>query len=173
MEERLTTSIVLYGEIDSFDSEKWLDFYKYVINFINSLNFEPNYMAVSGVSIKSSKITSLKRIERKFCESVEKGEEISSVSIYSLPEDYEIAAFDYNVYICRTNRLKYSHIIITLPNEIFDKVDYKGVIEELKKNIEFENGEVFKLLNLESPHLYASKANDPSSFKTLDVILKF
>ncbi|WP_088104234.1 hypothetical protein [Halalkalibacter urbisdiaboli] len=173
MNERVTTSVVLYGEIDSFDSKKWLEFYNYIVRFATSINLAPNYMGVSGVSIKSSKISSLKRIEKKLYTSLANNEEISSVSIYNLPADFEIAAFDYNLYISRTNRLKHSHIIVTLSSEIFEKVEYMGLKEDLKNFIDFKEGKIFRLSNLESPSIYASKANDPSRFKTLEVIYEF
>lgn len=169
MEARITTSIVLYGDINSLDSKKWLDFYNYISNFIQSINLVPNYIAVSSESIKSSKISPLKRVEKKLYTAIDNKEEISSLSIYSLPDNFETAAFDYNAYICRTNRLKYSHIIVTLPIEIYKKIDYRGLIVELKNFIDFKEGEIFNLSNLESPHLYASKANAPSAFKSLDV----
>ncbi|MCG3086908.1 hypothetical protein [Sporosarcina cyprini] len=119
MVERLTTSIVLYGEIGSLNSNKWLYFYNYVLNFIKSINLSSNYMAVSSESIKSSKISPIRRGEKNLLSAIENKEEISSLSIYSLPDNFETAAYDYNAYICRTNRLKYSHIIITLPIEIY------------------------------------------------------
>ncbi|MCG3089821.1 hypothetical protein [Sporosarcina cyprini] len=173
MVERLTTSIVLYGEIDSSNSDKWLYFYNYVLNFIKSINLSPNYMAVSNESIKSSKISPIKRVEKNLLSAIENKEEISSLSIYSLPDKFETAAFDYNAYICRTNRLKYSHIIITLPIEIYKKIDYKQLIAGLENFIELQSGEIFNMSNLESPQLYASKANAPSTFKTLDVTANF
>lgn len=169
MVERLTTSVVLYGEIDSVDSKKWLDFYNYVSNFIKSINLVPNYMALSSKSIKSSKISSVKRLEKNLFKAVESKEEISSLSIYSLPDNFETAAFDYNAYICRTTRLKYSHIIVTIPIEIFEKIDHKEFIMGLKNFIDFKDGEIFYMSILESPQLYASKANAPSTFKTLEV----
>lgn len=58
---------------------------------------------------------------------------------------------------------------MTLPIEIYEKIDYKELIAGLKNFIEFKDGEIFNMYNLESPQLYASKANAPSSFRTLDV----
>ena len=173
MNERLTTSIVLYGEIDSSDSKKWLDFYNYIVDFTTSYNLTPNYMGASAVSIKSCKISPIKRIEKKLYTSIENNEEITSVSLYNLPDEFEIAAFDYNAYICRTNRLTPPHILVTFLNEVFDEVDHTKLTEDMKDFINFEHGEIFKLSNLESPHIYASRANNPSTFKTLEVICKF
>lgn len=173
MIERLTTSIVLYGKINSLDSNKWLEFYNYVSHFIKSINLAANYMAVSSESVKSSKISSIKRVEKNLFKAIDNKEEISSLSLYSLPDDFQTAAFDYNAYISRTNRLKYSHIIVTFPIKIYEKIDYKELIIGLKKFIDFRDGEIFNLSNLESPQIYASKANAQSTFKTLDVIANF
>lgn len=159
MVEKLTTSIVLYGKVDSLDSNKWGDFYNYISNFIKSIDLVPNYMAVSRGSVKSSKISSRIRVEKNLYKAIENKEEILSLSLYSLPEDFETAAFDYNAYICRTSRLSYPHIIVTLPIEIYERINHKELIAELKIFLEFKDGEIFNMSNLESPQLYASKAN--------------
>ena len=95
------------------------------------------------------------------------------LEIYALPTDFTIAGFDYNVYICRNTQLEPSYLILTLPSEIFDNIDYEVLIEELKGFINFEAGQIFKLSNIESPQIYACKANNPSVFKTLEVIYEF
>ena len=173
MNERITTSVVIYGQIDSSDAKKWLEFYNYMVRFANSINLAPNYMGVSGESFKSSKISTLKKVEKKLYTSLAENEGISSVSIYNLPADFEIAAFDYNLYICRTSRLKHSQILVTLPSDVFEKIDYMKLIEDLKNYIDFEDGKIFKLSNLESPPIYASEATDSSKFKTLEIIYEF
>ncbi|MGC4378614.1 hypothetical protein WD019_17080 [Fictibacillus sp. Mic-4] len=173
MAEKSTTSIVLYGDIDSSDSITWLEFYNYSLEFAESIGFTPNYLGISGESFKSGKISTIKRTQKRLLTSLEQNESISSISIYSLPENFEVAAFDYNVYICRTNRLQYPHIIITLQSEIFEKIDHKVLVDKLKQFIAFKSGQIFKLSNLESPQIYASKANSLETFKTLEVISDF
>jgi hypothetical protein len=168
--ERLTTSITLYGEFDTRDSKMWLDYYFYCKDLIQSINFKPTHLGITGQSFKSGKIMNLDSSEKKLFKSLEKGEELVSLAVYSLPEDYSIAAFDYDIYMCRTKQLGDPYIIMTFRNDIFDEINVEDVIKELKKYINFNSGQIFQMSNLESPQIYASKANSPSTFKSLKII---
>lgn len=170
MQGRLTTSIVLYGDIDPNDSTKWLDFYGGTIELIKSLNLTPNYLGVTGHSFKSGKIATINRVEKKLIKALNNGEEVVSLAIYSLPDDYRIAAFDYNVYISRTRQLGNPHLLATFSTDLFESLSQEKVISQLKQYIDFHSGQVFQLNNLESPQIYASKANSKSVFKSLKVI---
>jgi hypothetical protein len=170
MEERLTTSIVLYGGIDTVDSSVWLGFYHYAVGLIEGLNLNPNYLGITGKSFKSGKITTLNRTQKKLIKSLDEGEGIESLEIYSLPDDFTTAAFDYEVYICRTSQLDPPHLITTFSNHLFDLLDHGAVISKLKEFINFESGQVFELKSLESPQIYASRANSPAAFKSLTII---
>lgn len=50
-----TTSVILWGEIDTHDNEQWTNFYHYSLKLFNSVGLVPNYMGVSGESFKSGK----------------------------------------------------------------------------------------------------------------------
>ncbi|WP_054950182.1 hypothetical protein [Numidum massiliense] len=173
MEDKLTTSIVLYGEIEPSDTQSWLNFYNYCIDLAASINFPPNYLGISGESFRSGKILTINRAEKRLLKSLERKEEINSLEIYSLPEDFTTAAFDYNVYICRESDDDPTYLMLTFPSESFDKVYTPELLSQLKNFVDFQGGQVFKMSNLESPLFYASKANPPSVFKTLEVIREF
>jgi hypothetical protein len=170
MEERLTTSIVLYGNFDASNSLSWRDFYNYTTGLIESLKLNPNYLGLTGQSFKTGKVSLLSKTHKKLFKALEDREELVSMAIYSLPEDFKTAAFDYNVYICRTKQSKHPHLIATFSDVLFETLNHDEVIAQLKRFIHFESGQVFQLKNLESPQIYASKANSLTAFKSLKII---
>lgn len=169
----MTTSIVLYGGIKLNDSLSWLEFYEYACSLIEEVKVEPNFIGVTGQSFKTGKVSPLKRAQQKLIKSINDEEEIVSLAIYSLPKDYKIAAFDYNVYICRTSQLKEPHIIVTFSDNLYQLIDQSTVIKKLKELIIFQSGQVFELSKMESPQIYASKANSLNAFKTLKILEEF
>ena len=169
MQERLTTSIVLYGDFDSSNSLLWRDFYNYTTGLLESLNVRPNYLGLTGQSFKTGKVSLLNKTHKKLFKALENGEDIVSMAIYSLPEDFKTAAFDYNVYVCRTKQSKHPHLIATFSDDLFETLKYDDVISQLKSFIDFKSGQVFQLKNLESPQIYASRANSLSAFKSLNI----
>lgn len=168
MAERNTISIVLYGNTSSKTSD-WLKWYEYAINQINGLGFEPNYIGITGKSFNSGKIAPLNQVDKKLRKSFEDGEIIVSIAVYSLPDDFKQAAFDYNVYLSRTTQGKYPHIVLTISGNAHSKFDTNNIIKMLKEHIEFTSGQMFEMSNYESPQFYAAKVNPPDLYKTLKV----
>lgn len=97
----MTTSIVLYGEIDKCDTNRWIDFYNYSKKIAYELSFEPNYIGLIGEGFKSGKLLTTKRTEKRLLKSLANGSSLSSMALYSLPDEYKQAAFDYNFYLGR------------------------------------------------------------------------
>ncbi|SEL29471.1 hypothetical protein [Paenibacillus sp. OK003] len=170
MEERLTTSIVLYGQIEPNNINQWNDFYHISKEIITSLNFKPNYIGISGDSFQGGKLRTLVRTEKKLLKSFEKAEYLESLEIYALPENFTIAAFDYNAYIARSKQVDFDHILATFTSEAYKDLDQERLVDLLRRFIVFESGEIFQLSNLESPQIYASKANALTAFKTLNIL---
>jgi|GEM_PF-1050430 len=169
MPEITTKSIVLYGNI-SQDANLWLNWYEYAVRQINETGFTSNYLGIIGNKFNSGKVQKLSRAEKKLKAELAQGCEISSLSIYSLPEDFKQAAFDYNIYFSRNLKFKNSHIILTFANEAFLKLDIQYIIDEAQKHIEMKSGQIFELSNFENPQIYASRVNSVSAFKTLKII---
>ncbi|WP_145331965.1 hypothetical protein [Paenibacillus xylanexedens] len=170
MEGRLTTSIVLYGKIETDDMSQWQAFYHLSKQIITNLNLEPNYIGISGDFFSSKKIKTLARMEMKLLKSFGDGRDIESLEIYALPENFTVAAFDYDMYISRSKHVAFDYIIATLTSEAYQNVDQEKLVRLLKRCINFDSGEIFELSYLESPVIYATKANAPSSFKTLRIL---
>jgi hypothetical protein len=172
----MTTSIVLYGEIDKYDTKRWIDFYNYSKEIANELSPGLNYIGLIGEEFKSGKVLTTKRIEKRLLKSLSNGNSLSSMALYSLPNDFKQAAFDYNFYLGRdvneynTNTSK---IVLTLPTDTYMNINNQAIISSLKEFIQFKEGEVFELSRFETPMIYAMRVTDIGSFKTLNVLSTF
>lgn len=170
MHNFLTTSIVLYGDIDNKDSSKWRGFYYYSRELMQMIEVKANYVGISGELFKSKKILDIQRVQKKIIKALDNNSEINSFALYSLPEGFTTAAFDYDCYICRTSSTMPSHILITISNDLFKNIDLDRTISKFKEYINFKSGQVFQLSNLESPQIYALQTNSLSTFKSLKII---
>jgi len=172
MSEFMTRTVVLYGTIKKDGSKEWLEFYRATKSMLTEFGLEANYLGVVGDSFTSGKVTTLKRTEKKLINSLKNNESLTSLSLYTLPSDFEIAAFDYQAYIGRKVEGNHGYIIATFIKDSIDSSHMENLVQELKKYIDFMSGEVFDMLNVESPQIYVSKVNDESSFKSLRIIKK-
>lgn len=167
MNEDKLISIVLYGKI-STEKKAWERWYKYSKQFIHRLNYDANYISIESTTINSGKILTLKRAEKKILSAIEKGEEIEWISLYSLPNHFKSAAFDYDVSLIR-NR---SYICITLKENDYLTMNSKIIIQELANFVDIEEGEIYSMSREECPPLYAARLNPDSMYKTLEIIEK-
>lgn len=169
----MTTSIVLYGEIDELDTDKWIDFYKLSKNLSKNLSLESNYIGLDGTEFKSGKVLTIKRTEKRLLKSLIEGKGLISMALYSLPEGFTQAAFDYNFYLGRDkNEEKHnqSKIILTIPTEEYRKLNTDKIITTFRELIHFKEGEIFELSRYETPLLYASKLNETKDYETLKIL---
>lgn len=169
MSVRIMTSIVLYGQIDSHNSQDWAEWYRFSTELAEQLGFPVNYLAVSGGSFKSGKVLTRKRAEKRLLDELKKEQEILSIGLYSLPDDFQTAVFDYKFNLLRVCDAKEPYILLIVDREVFQSKSLIACIEKLKKFINFNNGQIFEMDNLEVPQLYAEKVNSPSAFKTLNI----
>jgi hypothetical protein len=95
---------------------------------------------------------------------------LSSLAVYSLPNDFTQAAFDYNFYLGRNGNGGNQYIILTFPRELYGTIETASIISELKGFIQFENGQVFEMSRYECPMFYAAKVNPPSTYQSLKII---
>lgn len=172
MPRDMTTTILLYGHITTGSSE-WLKWYDYAIQQIKSIGFVPNYIGVKGESFNSTKLTTIKRTEAKLKESFQRNEIINRISLYSLPDNFKTAAFDYAVYLSRdTDKGENANVMMTVSSSTFSQLNHQSIVDNLKSHIQFSSGQIFEMVG-EDPLIYALKANPPTSFKTLRVITEF
>jgi hypothetical protein len=170
----LTRSIILYGDLSEKEYKTWLDFYCYAKKFSKETPFEFNYLGVVGEDFQSGKVTTVKRTEKRLLNSIEKRNTIESISLYSLPLDFTVAAFDYNVNLSREKICLEDKemvcIILTLPISVFEKLDTGDTIEQLKEFLLFNRGEIVELSKNDSPLEYSYRINDISAYESLRII---
>ena len=163
MQERLTRSIVLFGDITTEDTLLWRRFYEYSTGVFCNLNLDVNYLGVTGGPFKSSKILRLKNAKNRLVSAFEQGAEFKSLELYSLPDDYQVAAYDYKVYVSRTIYDDGANILVSVSNDYFDQLDLQQIAIDMKQFIHVECGQIFEMSNIESPQLYAAVAKSGRS----------
>ncbi|WP_139015498.1 hypothetical protein [Metabacillus indicus] len=172
----MTTSIALYGEIDEFDTNKWIEFYRISKELSRNFSFESNYIGLNGEEFKSGKVLTIKRTEKRLLKSLTEGHDLFSMALISLPENFTQAAFDYNFYLGREKNEendKQSKIILTISSQEFKRINIASIIPALKEFIEFKEGEIFELSRYEVPLFYASKINEMKDYESLKIVSIF
>lgn len=163
--EKETISITAYGQ--NIDNDfKWAEWYEDAKKIIKSLGYEYNYVGIRTKKLNSGKVMKLDRNEKKVLNEIQNGEEINYISLFSLPQDFKSASFDYDVMIVRNFRF----ITLIVNKSDFKKIDEEQLLLLLAKYIECLRVEIYEMDRYESPLIYASKANPASFFKSLNVI---
>ena len=109
------------------------------------------------------------RKEKQILQILKNGGKPTGFSCISLPKEYKIAAFDYNVMMVRES--KYITLIINMSD--FTKIDVDSILSQLVQYIEFECGEIYQMDRAEMPLIYAERLNSIDSFKSYNSIKKF
>lgn len=163
--EKETISITAYGQ--NIDNDfKWKEWYEDSKKIIKSLGYEYNYVGIRTQKLNSGKVMKLDRNEKKVLNEIQSGEEIKHISMFSLPQDFKSASFDYDVMIVRNSQF----ITLTMNKGDFNKIDEQLLLLLLGKYIENLRVEIYEMDRYESPLIYASKVNPTSFFKSLKVI---
>lgn len=108
----------------------------------------------------------LSKNEKKVLNEIKSGQEIKYISMFSLPEDFQSASFDYDVMIVRNSQFT----TVTVNKGDFNKIDEQKLVQLLSKYVNKGQCEIYEMDRYESPLIYASKANPTSFFKTLKII---
>lgn len=165
----IVVSITLYGKLESESKYSWIEWYEYCKKIVLNLGYVPNYISIESDSIKTNKILNLVKKEKKVLLSINNNEDIKWLSIYSLPENFTSASFDYNVLITRNK----NYLSIIMNKEVYLNLNLEETLSELKNFIELNYGEIYEMNRSESPLLYASGLNEVSEFETLKILKKF
>ena len=160
--ENETITIAFNGE--NFVDDKWSELFNDSKTIVKSLSYEPTHAEIS--CSKSGKILTLKRSEKKILNYLQSGEKIEYFTLYSLPEKFDCAAFDYNVFISCDKDL----MSITMNKSIYDEGKKESILNIFVKYMNSGFYEVYEMDRMESPFIYAVKANPKSSFKSLSII---
>jgi hypothetical protein len=169
---KMTESIVLYGKIDKTPNVL-SNLYEYGKGIFHTSGLEITHLGITGSSFTGGKVTTYKRTERRLIDSIKGGEIISNITLYSLPENFHQAAFDYLMTFSINVRKDEHFIHLCMLSKISKVINKSKVISELKGFIDFNSGEVFQMNVADTPYFYAAKANPPASFRSLKVIESF
>jgi hypothetical protein len=163
--EKETISITVYGE--NIDNDfKWEQWYEDAKKIIKLLGYDYNYVGIRTQKLNSRKVMKLNRNEKKVLSEIQSNREIKHISMFSLPQDFQSASFDYDVMIVRNSQF----ITLTINKSDFNKIDEQQLLLLLSKYINNLHGEIYEMDRYELPLIYASKANPTSFFKTLKII---
>lgn len=163
--EKETISIAIYGDKVGGDF-KWEEWYEDAKHIIELLGYDYNYVGIKTQKLNSGKVMKLSRNKKKILNEIESGQEIKYISMFSLPEDFQSASFDYDVMIARNSQF----MILTVNKGDFNKIDEQKLLQLLIKYVNNGHGEIYEMDRYESPLIYASKANPTSFFKSLKII---
>ena len=163
--EKETISITFNGYINE-DNNEWIHWFDDAKKIIRLIGYEPTHVGIESTTLKSGKVMTLKRSEKKVIKSIESGDKIKYISLYSLPNKYESASFDYDVFLARDD----GYITLIMNKSDFNNKDEEFIIRILKKYIDSKSGEIYEMDRSECPLLYAAKDNPASFFKSLKLI---
>lgn len=163
--ENETISITFNGDVDR-DNAKWIQWYNDAKKIIRLLGYEPTHVGIDSTTLTSGKVMMLRKREKKIINSIENGDKIKYISMFSLPDGYKSASFDYNVLLARD----YGYISLIMNKNDFNNIQEETIISILKKYIDVKFGEVYEMDRREFPLFYAAKDSLASSFKTLKII---
>lgn len=161
--DNLTVSITFNGEINDNDWGQW---YNDAKNIVKLVGYNTTHIGISGIKFKSEKVLDIRRYEKKIVDSINNGDAINYISLYSLPKNYESASFDYDVFLAREKGY-----VTLIMNKLDFKCEHEDVlIEILRKHINVNSGEIYEMDRDEVPLLYAAKDNVPETFKSLKIL---
>ena len=157
--EEQTVSVTIWG--DGLVKKRWSDWYLDMSNIFHQLGYARTHIGIVSENYKKTKLLTVMRKEKEVLNQLNDGVEPTSLSLYSLPNQYKTATFDYNILVVRQD--KYISVIVNKSD--FEKLDLTNLIDTLVKYIEFDSGEVYMMNRNEVPLIYASKANAKETFK--------
>jgi hypothetical protein len=165
----IKTTITLYGLINNED-ELWWEWFLYAKSLAIELGYTPNYIGVNSNTFKSGKVLTINRSQKKLEESIKNKNFPSNLDVYSLHDDFKQAAFDYYLLASRSTMFNNHNISITIPKEKYSELNSDKLINDMKRFINFNKGEIYELDYTECPLLYIVKGKPRTEFKGLNIV---
>lgn len=165
---KLTVSITLYGKINK-SSEDWRKWYNTSKIICKTLGHIANYFSITGENITNSKVKTIKRSENKLLEMLEGETNLRSLSLFVLPDKFTSVISDFTITLSRGE----GYVTMIMHKNKFLEIEPQEYVNLLKEHISMDYGEIYEMDINECPEMYASKANDSSFYKTLNILQKF
>lgn len=172
----IETTIVLYGDFDIQDNSQWEEWLRSMNGYMEKLCCPPTHFAVHSKNIFTTlQIIPIREYHKKTDRAFLDDNGINHMELMQLPDEFEFAMYDYVARGCRIKDriMDEANIHLSLPNDLFLKIDQDEFIEKQKKYITFRHGEIFTLSNDEQPFFYVTGLKDEEDFETLSVIKRF
>lgn len=161
-------SITLWG--NCHEKQKWLEWYNEAKELFNMFGYAHTHIGIQSKSFQSKKILTVIRKEKEILEKIRSGEVPKSLSCYSLPKEFKVAMFDYDIFCIRREE----YISFVLKEEDYNLNKENLILSFLKKYVDFEYGEIYSVSRDEVPMLYAETrdARNLDTYKFLKEIKK-
>lgn len=171
---KLMTSIVVYGEIDD-TAGLWKKWAIFCTELTQKSTANVEYISIKGDGFNNSNVVKYDNIEQKLSLAISNQKNFESISMYSLPENFKQAAFDYDIYISRVRGKRASYVQVTISNEVIlnEKVNLIDLKEQISKFVNKEKGIIFEMDINEFPPKYIMGKGKDTNFKTLKVFEEF
>lgn len=150
MAER-NVSITMWG----FPEGGWIEWYSDIKTLMKQLGYENTHIGLMSDHYTSGKLLTVVRKEKEIIKKITEGEIPRSFSCYSLPKEYKIASFDYNI-MCERNA---SYMSVIIKESDYDTANECLIVSVMKKYIRLEYGEIYSSIVSEMPLLYAETNN--------------
>lgn len=171
---KIMTSIVIYGEIDDKTEswKRWVDFSKDIVSRYSS---NTAYISIKADGFNNNNVVKYDIIMQKISQAIIDEKSFEYISMYSLPDNFEQAAFDYDIYISRVKSKRASYAFVTISKDIVmsEKVNINELKESLLEFVHKENGIAFEMDVNEFPPKYIMSKGTNTNFQSLNIIEKF
>ena len=162
------TISITFNLTASSDCELWKLWIDDAKQIVNRLGYTTTHIGYSSSKNAVGKIIESGKAETKIINAINENDMIKYISVFSLPNDYNSASFDYNVLVVRN--LEYLTVISNKNDYTLDK--QAEVINILRKYSGSALGEIYEMDKAEFPLSYAAKANPAEFYSSLRVIGK-
>ena len=132
----LETTIVLYGDFDIQDNSQWKEWLQSMNGYMEKLCCPPTHFAAHNEKVFTSlQIIPIQKYRKKLEKSFLEDNSINYMELMQLPEEFELAMYDYVARGCRIKDkiMDEANIHLSLPNDLFLKINQDEFIEEQKK----------------------------------------
>lgn len=166
--ERIITCASLYGNIKSdIDLSKW---YFTVKNNFLKLGKEVDLLGISSdITFTTSKLKKARTTEKKLIKCINDNEGFEYISLYSVPDNFTQATFDFEIFSCIVFNNPSSKISFYVNRDISEIPNFYDIINEFRDFLNIEKEFIYQLSGYESPFNFETNFKK-HSFKTLKII---
>jgi hypothetical protein len=153
---------VLWGRLRV--ENPWKSWYEFCCDFISSLGLQATHLEVIGGPFKGSSVLQVKRTRRRLQGAFDSRAAFSTLGVYSLPDDFRQAVFDYHVFMLLT-AVERPSVFVATSSDRMSAIDIDCLHREFSRFVEPTSGELFQSARGDS---YLTYIDDGCSREDLD-----